>query len=245
MRHGLVAMGVLAGGVLAGGVLPVQAAESPRLRPTRDVEVEYRLIGMPQTPSTGLNGSPGGGPGAGMGGGLTIHFTTKGNRLRVEGANGRGYAIIDRDAGRMLMVMTEKRIYMEMPRDIASDPNVLEGLESGKATFRKTGSDTVAGLSCTIYETAYEDRKGRICLTDDGVWLRAASGDPNHPREMEAVKVTYADQPAALFEPPAGFQKFEMPGGAPPGMGGAPMGPNGGNPRGNPGGTMPGGPPGR
>ena len=32
--------------------------------------------------------------------------------------------------------------------------------------------------------------------------------DPNHPREMEAVKVTYTEQSAGLFEPPADFQKF-------------------------------------
>ena len=47
--------------------------------------------------------------------------------------------------------------------------------------------------------------------------LRARSTDADRQRELEAVTVTYADQPADLFEVPAGYQKLEMPN-MPPGM---------------------------
>ena len=219
---------------------PAPAQDRPKLHPTRDVEVEYRTTGMPRAPTAPANPDPN----AGAGGALTMHFTTKGNRLRIEGMNGRGYAIIDKDAGRMIMVMTERKMYIEMPRDMTGEPNVLEGLESANATFKKIGTEVVAGLNCTTYETSTSDHKGKICLTDDGVWLRAASDDPNHRRELEAVKVTYTDQPASLFEPPAGFQKMEMPtmpSGMPPVIGGPQMGPRGMGP----GGGMPGVPPAR
>jgi hypothetical protein len=172
-----------------------------------------------------------GGPGSDNNAGrtMTIHFTANGNRLRVEGMNGHGYAIVDRTAGRVTIVMTEQKKYMEMPHDLNSDPNGLAAMEA--ATFNKIGSESFAGVGCTLYETSLNDRKGKLCLTDDGVWLHSVFGDPNNRRELEAVKVTYASQPRSLFEPPAGFQKFEMPAGMPPGMGG----PGGGRP-----GTAPG-----
>ena len=112
---------------------PAAAADRPQLRPTRDVEVEYRATGVPRGPNAGANAPSNDATAAA----LTIHFATKGNRLRVEGMNASGYAIIDKDAGRMIMVMTERRTYMEMPREIASDPSVVEGLEATNATFRK------------------------------------------------------------------------------------------------------------
>ena len=65
----------------------------------------------------------------------------------------------------------------------------------------------------------------------DGVMLRARSADADRQRELEAVTVNYADQPANLFEVPAGYQKLEMPN-MPPGMN---MGPHGGGPGGQPG----------
>ncbi len=239
---------------LLAALNPAQADDRPRLQPTRDVEVEYRTTGMPQAPMGGPMGAPGSGQGGGANapattGTLTIHYAVKGNRLRVEGMNGRGYAIIDRDAGRMTIVMTERQMYLEMPHDVARDASGMEGLEAAGATFKKLGTETVAGLECTNYETSNNDRKGKICLTGDGVWLRATSDDPNHRRDLVATKVTFASQPASLFEPPAGFQKLDipaMPGGMPPamgGMGGPGMGGTG--PGGQPRGAVPGMPPAR
>jgi Domain of unknown function (DUF4412) len=206
--------------LLAGG--PAWSADRPKLVPTRDVEVEYRTTGTPRGPMGAPMGGPTGGSTSGADangrGTLTIHFTSNGNRIRVEGMNGRGYAIVDRAAGRVIIVMTERRMYMELPHDMSNDPNGLAAMEA--ATFNKIGTETIAGIGCTLYETTVKERKGKLCLADDGVWLHSVSGDPANPRELEAVKVTYATQPTSLFEPPAGFQKFDMPAGMPPGVGG-------------------------
>jgi hypothetical protein len=244
MRHAFAMLALLA------AASPAEADDRPPLRPTRDVEVEYRTTGMPQAPMGGPMGAPGSSQGGGANartttGTLTIHYAVKGNWLRIEGMNGRGYAIIDRDAGRMTIVMTERQMYLEMPHDLARDASGLGGLEAAGATFKKLGTETVAGLGCTNYETSNNDRKGKICLTDDGVWLRASSDDPNHRRDLVATKVTFTSQSASLFEPPAGFQKLDIPavpGGMPPGMGGMGMGGTGMGPSGAPRGGMPGTP---
>ena len=52
------------------------------------------------------------------------------------------------------------------------------------------------------------------CVTDVGVVLRSKWQDGKGV--LEATQVTYAPQPAALFTPPAGFQKLELPAGMPP-----------------------------
>lgn len=187
--------------------LPVRADGTPLLKPSKDVVVEYRASGMAQGPMAGGDGP------------MRIYFGGQGSRMRIEPPNGQGYMLMDTAAGRMLVVMTAQRMYMELPRAQSMAPI----LDATNATFKKLGTDTVAGARCTIYETTSDTRKGQVCLTDDGVMLRGQGGDTGSRQAMEAVKITYAPQPAALFEPPAGFTKMDMPdmgGMLPPAMGG-------------------------
>jgi hypothetical protein len=180
--------------MLAATAAPATADDHPLFRPSRDVAVEYRSAGMTQ------------GSAANPGGPVTMRFASKTSRIRIEGAGGRGYAILDPDAGRMTMVMAEKQMYVERP----ADPGMIAMFRGTNTAFKKTGTDTVAGVTCTVYEATINERNGQVCLTGDGVLLRARSNDPEH-RELEATKVTYADQPAALFETPAGYQKLDIP----------------------------------
>jgi hypothetical protein len=180
---------------------PALAQNTPMIRPSRDVAVEYRSSGAPQ------------GPAAAPGAVVTMRFTSKSDRIRIDGPGGRGYAILDTDAGVMTMVMQERHVYLQRP----ADPGMIAMFKATNASFRKTGSDTIAGVGCTTYDATINDHTGQVCLTSDGVMLRARSADTDRSRELEAVAVTYADQPAALFEIPAGFQKLEMPN-PPPGM---------------------------
>ena len=106
--------------------------------------------------------------------------------------NGRGYAILDPGAGQMTMVMEERHMYLERP----ADPGMLAMFQATNDAFRKTGSDTVAGVACTTYDATFNEHNGQVCLTDDGVMLRARSADADRQRELEAVKVTYGEQPA-------------------------------------------------
>jgi len=195
------------------------AEDRPLIRPSKDVAVEYRTSGMTR------------GPAGDAGGPITMHFASGLTRIRIDGSTGQGYVILDPGAGRMIVVMTEKHMYMERP----ADPGMLAMFQANDAAFERTGGDTIAGLPCTTFGTTINAQRGQICLTSDGVLLRARSTDPDRHRELEAVKVTYADQPAALFEPPPGFQKLDIPDAA--GAGRRPMSdfgpPPGAGPRGS------------
>ena len=185
---------------------PLRADDRPLLKPARDVMIEYRASGM----TGAMNGG---------GGTMKMYFTGQGGRMRIEPPDGQGYMLMDASSGRMMVIMTAQRMYMELPREQSMAPM----LDAANATFKKLGTDTVAGMKCTIYETSGKDRRGQVCLTDDGVMLRGQGGDTASRQNMEAVKVTYGAQPAALFEPPAGFTKMDVPnlgGMLPPSMGG-------------------------
>lgn len=193
--------------------VPALAGEQPSQRPSRDVAIEYSVSGM----------NPAGG---GMGGGagvMTMYFTNKGSLMRIEPPGGMGYTIMNADTGHTIAVMTSLKTYVE----VAGGQAVINTFANPGLTFRKIGADGAAGLICTLYETGGNGRTGHVCLTDDGVQLRAQGGGPGGTADMEALKVTYAPQPATLFQIPAGFTKMEMPnlgalaggavkGGAPP-----------------------------
>ena len=179
--------------LLAVAIAPALAEDRPLVRPSRDVTVEYRSSGTPQGPAAQTSHE------------VTMRFASKSGLIRIDGPNRRGYAILDINAGRMMVVMTERRMYMEQP----AEPSMTAMFQAANTAFTRTGTDTVAGVACTTDDARINDRRGHVCLTDDGVLLRARSDDPDRRRELEAVTVTYGDQPAALFAPPAGFQKLD------------------------------------
>jgi hypothetical protein len=172
---------------------PARADNAPMIHPSRDVAVEYRSGGAEQAPA------------AESGRVVTMRFSSKTDRIRIDGASGRGFVILDPGAGVMTMVMQEDHMYAERP----ADPGMIAMFQATSAAFKRTGSDTVAGVACTTYDATFNQHSGQVCLTNDGVMLRARSADADHQHELEAVAVTYADQPADLFAVPAGYQKFD------------------------------------
>jgi hypothetical protein len=168
------------------------ADEPPLLRPSRDVVVEYR------------NGEPGQAAGTAV----TMHFANKGNRLRIDPANSPTYRIYDIKVNRLTIVMTDKHTFEDRP----SDPSMVPLYFSPEAAFTRTGTETIAGLSCTTYDANLHGRRGQLCLTADGVILRARTQQGDQVRELHAVNVSYTEQPATLFEPPPSFQNVDSAG---------------------------------
>jgi len=200
---------MVTGLAVLGIAMPAAAQEHPPIRPTRDVTVSYHEVGGAADHA------------------MTMYFSAAGRRLRIEPAGKPMAMIADRDAHKNFVVMNEQHAYLEMPYD----PKRAEAFEHPEGTLTRVGTDTVAGLACTVYNAHGTHGDARICLTSDGVMLRATGADgPQSQRSLEAVKVTYGALPDSLFQPPAGFQKMDMGhmpmrGGAgmPPGMpGGAP-----------------------
>jgi uncharacterized protein DUF4412 len=192
-RSGWLAIGGLA------AALPAAAQVRPQYLPTRDVAVEYRLESNshPGAPRT-----------------LRIIYAANGERMRVE-AGRDGYSIIDRVNGRMMIVMAGQKSYLELKFNPEKQRNFLL---SDKVRFARLGSDTVAGLPCTLWQVEADKHSGTACLTADGVMLRGEA--PNEDKmsgRIVAVAVNYGPQPPSLFTPPAGYSRLAMPR-LPPGM---------------------------
>ena len=168
------------------------AQEHPLMQPNRDVVIDYRVTGTHE--------------GAQHVQAVRMYFTGNGARFRVESDGQPGYAIMNRDTNRTIVVMPDQRIYMEM----AFDSKQMMDFDSKEGNFTRRGTDMVAGLRCTVYYGKTPRRSGEVCLTDDGVLLRAKSDTDNEGGSLQATKVTYGAQPANLFSPPPDFQKMDM-----------------------------------
>jgi hypothetical protein len=190
------------------------AADRPTLQPTRDVVVEYHILSQ--------TGAP---PGAPRPDSMKVYFSANGTRMRIEPGGQPAYIVMDRTAKRMEMIMPSQRSYMELPYD-AKQVESFSAAEG--STFTRKGSNTIAGIKCTVWDVQSPQGNGSACITDDGVMLRAEGQDAqHHGGGMEATSVVYGAQPAGLFMPPDGFRKMGMPAGmgAPPGApGGRPPG---------------------
>jgi hypothetical protein len=190
--------------------VPTMLWARPLMLPMHDVVVEYHTRGIVAGPQGTLTST------------VMVRFAGNGGRLRVDGPYGGFYALIDVDGGRMIMVMPDKRIYVDQP----ADPYLIDLLQADDPSFQKVGVDRVAGLGCTDYVAAINGHTGRVCLTDDGVLLRARIEDSDRRPALDAVSVTYAPQDSELFEVPEGFHRVSLPR-LPAGMSLGPLGNSG------------------
>jgi hypothetical protein len=175
--------------------VPTLSQARPLILPDRDVAVEYHSRGMVPGPPGALTTT------------VMVHFTSQAERLRVDGPYGGFYALVDVDGARLIMVMPSQRVYVDQP----ADPDLIAVLQAPDPSFQKVGTEQIAGLDCTDYAAVVNGHSGQICLTDDGVLLRAHIDDPDRRPELEAVSVTYAPQPPWLFKIPAGFHRLMLP----------------------------------
>jgi hypothetical protein len=190
--------------------VPTLSWARPLILPVHDVVVEYHSRGMVPGPSGTLTTT------------VMVRYAGSGDRLRVDGPYGGFYALVDVDEARLIMVMPDKRIYVDQP----ADPDLIALLQADAPSFQKIGIQRIAGFDCTDYAGDINGHSGQLCLTDDGVLLRARIDGPDRRPELQAVSVTYAPQPSDLFEVPEGFRRVflpRLPHGASPGrLGNAP-----------------------
>ena len=176
--------------ILAAGMVLATAAaaqQPPQFIPSRDVTVTYRV------------------PDAG--GDIRMSWLAASQRMRMDLPQGMGWMVMGPGDADGFMVMEQQRMVMALP------PGRGEGrglMPPATARFTREGTDRVANLSCTLWRVEDRGEASRICLTDDGVALRAEQiGQPNS--RMEATAVTYGPQDPARFERPRGYQSFQMP----------------------------------
>ncbi|MBP0446295.1 DUF4412 domain-containing protein [Roseomonas sp. SSH11] len=195
---------------LALAALPALAQTGPaHLRPTRDVAVTYRMEGgSPQQPKE-----------------MRMAWDVSTERQRIEAPGAPGWMLIDRKANTAVMVMDAQRMLMQIPSSAAAammqDP-------PADTVFTPRGTDRIAGTACNLWETTITAGKSTVCLTEDGVMLRAVtelSARPGLPQggtmRMEATELRYGTVDPSHFTLPEGYQTMQapppnQPGGQPP-----------------------------
>jgi hypothetical protein len=87
--------------------------------------------------------------------------------------------------------------------EMAAPDNVTGMPDSAAAEAVRRGTDTVAGLACTEWDmTDAAGEPAQVCLTDDGVLLRARTGGRTL---LSAETVQYGALDADLFVVPAAY----------------------------------------
>lgn len=123
------------------------------------------------------------------------------------------------DKNLVLVVMPSQRMYMEQPIDRKMVPQTAKKFE-GEIERVPLGVETVDGKPAEKFKVTYTEGSKRVSVYQ---WIR----DSEFPVKIEAVdgswsveykNLSVGSQPNALFEPPAGFQKFSMPFSAGSGM---------------------------
>ena len=183
-----IAAGLFGSTALADGVASV---DRPLTLPRRDVDVTYELTQAGGTEQPPLS--------------QRMRWTAAGQRLRVDTPSPGLYVIMDYAAHLLSAVRPAEQMVLQITSDGGGLPLAATG-----ASYLRQGDATVAGLPCTEWQT--QDASGqtaRICLTSDGVMLRARIGTAT---VVHAVRVTYAPLAAELFEVPKDYRRAAPPG---------------------------------
>ncbi|MCS6891139.1 MAG: DUF4412 domain-containing protein [Rhodovarius sp.] len=181
---------------------PAMAEERPpHLWPLRDVRVEYRMSAAGEVRR------------------LVLSWLAERRLTRTETAE--GYAVMDHRAGRGFLALPGERTVVEITLPAGTAGGLLR--PPPEARFTRLGSARIAGLACTRWRVEEPGGARELCLTADGVALRAAGGRGSAAAVLEAERVDYAAQDPARFDRPAGFRSLTA-ASSPPGLG-LPQGP--------------------
>lgn len=186
----------LAGLLAAWAPLASRAQDRPRIQPSRDVAVTYRVEG------DAASAVPGGIPGA-----LRLSWDAAGQRLRAEPEGRTQAVIVNLRAHTAEVVDTALRSALMLPvRDADLQPLTLDG-----ARLTRRGDEVLAGLSCTDWAVQSPRGAGTVCLTADGVALRADGELDGRRGAFTASSVSYGPQRDDLFRVPPDYMKLSIP----------------------------------
>ncbi len=193
---------------------PAAAQDRPVFPPARDVAVTYKvMIAQPNTPSE-----------------VVLRYSAAQDRFRLDGGlpggGLTGYVLVDHKSGHASIVMEKLGMMLDAPRHAGLDQAFM--LENGRR-FARQGTDSVAGLACTVWNVEGDAANGTACVTADGVVLRASGRDrKGRTGSVEATQVQYGPQAEALFVPPPNVHRLDLatgPGGGLNGLSGLLSGP--------------------
>ncbi len=181
--------------VLSG---PAFAQPKPTLPPVRDMAVTYRAEGAAADIVPGARGD----------GAVRLLWSAAGQMLRVE-ADGRPQSLLV-DLGRQQAHVIDTGLRSAVLLPVRSRDLDALTLQGAKTT--KRGEERIAGLGCTVWDVESAHGTGTVCITADGVPLRATGIYDGHRGSFTATSVSLTPQPADRFKVPAGYFSLDLPG---------------------------------
>ena len=108
-------------------------------------------------------------------------------------------------------IVPARKMYMEMPLDLKNAPKTEI---KGEVERKEVGSEHIDGHPTKKYLVTYKngDRTEQVyqwMATDINFPVKTADLKNKWIQEFKNIKL--GSQPDSLFEPPAGYQKFQMP----------------------------------
>ncbi len=143
-----------------------------------------------------------------------IYFS--GERFRMDMTSPRAMTTITRlDKKVVWSVMPEQRMYMEIPFNPKREPMVKDKVQ-GEIERKLIGTEAVDGHPAKKYLVTYKSggEKTQIyqwMATDLNFPVKTAAVDGSWTQEYKNIRL--GNQPDSLFNVPAGYKKFQMPGG--------------------------------
>lgn len=176
-------------------VAPAGAADlAPLYLPQRDVAVSYHVTGRAAQQVRDLY----------------VRFSAARRLLRVETEDrGMGFLLVDPAARTAKMIVPSVRQSIDLPlaRDRRAALLFGDGLR-----FTRRGKARIAGRDCMNWDVQAERDSATVCLTGDGVLLRAQGrGGEAADSGLIATRVEDAPQSPALFQMPAGTGGLNLP----------------------------------
>jgi len=168
-------------------MLASAATPPANLTPTTDVAVTY-AVHAPGKPA----------------GSMLVAWKADSGKVRVESLAFPGWLLLEPREQRASMIIEAQRAVVQMPPEVAvrGAPHL-----AADAVLTEAGTDTVAGLPCTLwnYESASEGT-GTLCVTEGRLMLRTvAKTHSGEEIRIEAQTVSTGPQDAARFTVPDGY----------------------------------------
>ncbi|MBW2974230.1 DUF4412 domain-containing protein [Candidatus Woesearchaeota archaeon] len=115
----------------------------------------------------------------------------------------------------MWNIMPGEKMYMEMPLNLENKPKVEEKIE-GEIERKLIGNETIDGHPTKKFLIRYkignkEEQVYQWLAMDINFPVKTAAIDGSWGQEYKNIKMS--TQPDSLFEIPAGYNKFQIPGG--------------------------------
>jgi len=167
----------------------------------------------------------------------TMQYYVKGSKLRFD-ANEQGHEgqiIMDPAEKQFMIIMPQQKMYMVMPIPDMKDKNKGSESTGDKADFVKTGeTKDILGYSAEKWTYKNGDDQGEAWMTkdiggfqlfdnpmqqDQPQWQKDLQAEGYFPllvyengdKVFEVTNIDKKSLDASMFEPPAGFQKMDMP----------------------------------